>query len=472
MCGIAGCYNTPHAPAITRLGLFMLQHRGQEWVGMVSSDGNNFYPERSPLRQEGLVMQVLTPAALRSLTGHMAFGHVRYSTQGASELNNAQPHVAVTGEGPIFFASNGDLVNCHELRAALMREGVSFYGENDGEVIVKLIAHRYRTCGTYVEAIRQTKKALNGSYSGVLMTRDRMFLVRDHLENRPFAYAASPDGAIFFASESAALDVMTRDYAAFNGEPYTLLEVPGNEIIELAHGTLIRHPDPLPSARRAHCIFEMIYFSRPDSTVFGTSVKEFRGRMAAALVRETAPEGDLVSPIPDSGTVAAIAVSTLTGIPIDLVLFRHHYAGRTFTAPDQTARDFGVKLKFNADREGIAGKRVILVDDSIVRGTTMRQIIDMIQRCGPRQITLLITCPLILHPCYYGIDMKGNLIAQELKGNVQAIKECIGLRPDDHLHFLSLAGLRACVPDAEAWCFACLSGTYPTDVSGYGAPRA
>jgi len=470
MCGIAGCYNTRHAPNITQLGLHQLQHRGQEWVGMISSDGNHFFPERAPLRREGLVMHVLTPEVMRTMTGHMAIGHLRYSTQGASELNNAQPHEAQTDAGPVFFCSNGDIVNCGELRSLLRADGFTFYSDNDGEVIVKLIAYCYQHGErSWIAAIRRAKVMLNGSYSGVLMIRDRMFLIRDHLENRPFSYTVAKDGAVFFASETSALDIMTADYEGFNGHEYEPREVPGNVIIELAEGKVLEHPTIQGSPRRAHCVFEPIYFSRPDSTVFGIQAKLFRRKLGEALVREAHPEGDIVSPVPDSSVEAGLALSRVTGIPLEHILYRHHYTGRTFIAPSQKLRDYGVKLKFNPDRRAIPGKRIVLVDDSIVRGTTMRKLIGMLKRYRPAQITLLITCPLIMHACYYGIDMKGGLIAAALQGDVEAIKTKIGLDPHDRLYFLSLDGLKSCLDNPSDWCMACLDGLYPTDVSGFQA---
>lgn len=470
MCGIAGCYNTPAAPEITRLGLYMQQHRGQEWVGIVSSDGTNIYPERSPFRGQGLVMDALHNGVLRTMMGFMAMGHVRYSTQGASELNNCQPHVAHTSEGPAFFCSNGDIVNCSALRRWLQQQGEVFYSQNDAEVIVKLMAYLHWQYGDWVQAISEAKKRLNGSFSGVLMTRERMFLVRDYLENRPYCYAVTPDGAAFFASESAALDIMTADHPGFEGKDYKLLEVRGDQIIELANGRVTVHDDPAPTDRKARCIFELIYFSRPDSMIFGQSVKEFRRRLANVLVREARPSGDVVSPVPDSSVEAALAISHTLRIPMDYTIYRHHYTGRTFIAPSQTLRDYGVKMKFNPDRRGIRGKKLILVDDSIVRGSTMRKIIGMIKRYQPEQITLLITCPLIMHPCFYGIDMKEKLIAAEVNGDMEAIKRNVGLESQDRLHFTSLAGLRSCVSDPDQRCFACLDGNYPTDVRAYQPP--
>lgn len=449
----------------------MQQHRGQEWVGMVSSDGHNFYPERPPLRMRGLVMEALTDTVMQSLMGFMAMGHLRYSTQGASELENAQPHTAYTSEGPIFFCSNGDIVNCHALRTFLTKQGFTFYSQNDGEVIVKLVAYLYREKGDWIDALREAKRRLVGSFSGILMTRDRMFLLRDHLENRPFCYTQSPDGAIFLASESAALDSMTAEYHNFDGREYELREVAGDEIIELADGMLTKHPDPPPKTRIAHCIFEMIYFSRPESTIFGIQAKEFRRRLGRQLVREAIPEGDIVSPVPDSSNEAALAVAQTTRIPLEPILYRHHYTGRTFIAPSQTLRDYGVRLKFNPDRRMIRGKRIILIDDSIVRGTTMKKLVGMVKRYHPQQVTLLITCPLIMHPCYYGIDIKNGLVAADLHSDVSAIKRYLGLEDEDRLHFMSLEGLRSCVAEPAKWCFACLSGEYPTDVSQYVPPE-
>lgn len=469
MCGIDGCYKTPYAPELTKLGLYMQQHRGQEWVGILSSDGNNFYPERYPFRAEGLVEDVLTNEVMRTMMGHMAMGHVRYSTQGESELNNAQP---CRGQGDEFFCSNGDIINCHTLRQELMHQGVTFNGQVDAEVIIKLISNYHRETHDWVTAIQRAKKRLNGSFSGCLMTKDKMFLIRDHLENRPFCYTVCPsDNAVFFASESAALDIMTADYPGFDRGRYELHEVSGNEIIELSNGRLTIHPDPAPAATKAHCIFEMIYFSRPDSIVFEQSVKEFRQRLARVLVSEAYPEGDVVVPVPDSSNDAALEISYTTGIRFEFLLYRHHYTGRTFIAPSQTLRDYGVKKKFNPDRRGIAGKRIILIDDSIVRSTTIRKLVSIFKRYGATQITALITCPLIVNRCYYGIDMKENLIADIKRGDVQAIKAEIGLEARDRLHFTSLHGLKTCVPDPQNWCFGCLGDGYPTDVSEYVPPE-
>ena len=471
MCAIVGCYNTPAAATITRLGMLNVQHRAQEWCGIVSSDGHNFYPERAPFRAPGHVRQALTEGVMSTLMGHMAFGHLRYSTQGASELNNAQPHRAGTADGDIFFASNGDILNCTALRRELREHGFTFYSYNDAEVIVKLIAHRYRECGDMARAIREARRQLIGTYSGVLMMRDRMFLFRDPLENRPFCYTIAPDGAVLFASETSAIDIMTAGYPAFDGKRYRRAEVSRDTILELTNGTIITHDDLQENRKLAHCAFEHVYFLRPDSVGFGLLATETRKRLAERLAMEIdLSEAGFICPVPDSGNVAALALSRVTGIPMEFALVRSHYIGRTFIEHTQTARDSAVREKFNPISELIRGRTIVLVDDSIVRSTTIRQLVSMIRGCEPKKIIVVITAPPIRHPCYYGVDIKDHLIAAVLGGDIEAIKQSIGLRKDEVLHYLSLPGLRSVFPDPENWCYACWNGDYPTSIKDYVRP--
>lgn len=459
MCGIAGCVGAKAADETIRM-LFALQHRGQDGCGLVSSDEHNFFPEKAPFRANGLVMS--TTAKL-DLPGQLAIGHVRYATQGKPKRKNLQPHKAATKDGDIFFASNGDIINCRELSKKLRGLGYKFEGNNDGELITKLLAYHYDRLGDWLKAIVAAKHDLIGSYSGCLLVRDRIFLFRDPLENRPLTFACMPFGTFFASESSAVLGVIERRLDHNNVELET---ISGEEILEIsATGQVTRHQPTTAPNHRAHCVFELIYFSSPDSDVFGLSVNDFRQQVACQLVTENHLVGDLVSAIPDSGNIAAAEIAYLTGIRFGFVLTRSHYVGRTFIEAKQESRDFSVGRKFRPMPKVIRGADIIIVDDSIVRGTTMRKLIKMIKRYKPKSINLLIASPMIFYKCYLGIDMKGNLIADRHQGDLEAIKAEIGLEEHDQLHFLSLEGLseclRACHQDPKDWCLACFSGHYP-----------
>ncbi len=447
-----GIYAHPEAAKLAYLGLYALQHRGQESAGIAASEGIIIRNEKGM----GLVADIFTEEVLARLAGSIAIGHTRYSTSGDSKLLNAQPVAVECNKGKIALAHNGNLVNAWDIRSRLERQGSIFQTTSDTEVIVHLIALSHRQ--TMPEAVCDALRQIVGAFSLVLMTPDRLFAARDPRGFRPLSMGRMPAGAgvlqdtVLFASESTAFDLVGAVFER-DVEPGELVVV-GPEGVES-----IRYAAPV---QPASCIFEHVYFSRPDSIIFGRPVDKSREELGRQLARESAVPADVVVPVPDSGMHAAMGYAAESGLPFRLGLIRNHYVGRTFIEPEQRVRDFGVKLKLNAVRSVLEGKRVVLIDDSIVRGTTSRKIVRMIRNAGAREVHMRISCPPIISPCFYGVDTpsKKQLIAANKP--IAEICEFIGA---DTLHYLSLDGLRAACGDGETttYCTACYTGKYPTN---------
>jgi amidophosphoribosyltransferase len=441
-CGIFGVFGHPEAANLTYLGLYALQHRGQESAGIACSDGTrlSFYKEM------GLVADIFSEDVLARLTGDSAIGHVRYSTTGSSELKNCQPFVVDFESGSIAVAHNGNLVNAQQLKRDLEEAGSIFQSTMDTEVIVHLIARSRRR--TLEEKIVEALSQVRGAYSLLFLTPDRMIAVRDPHGIRPLVLGTVKGGGWVGASETCALDLiegtLEREVA------------PGEMVVVDRFG--MRSSKPFPAVPSRFCIFEYIYFARPDSLFGGVSVYEARKRLGRRLFADVPVEADLVIPVPDSGVPAAIGYSEAAGIPFEMGLIRNHYVGRTFIEPRQSIRHFGVKIKLNAIRDVVEGKRVVVVDDSIVRGTTGRKIIKMIRGAGAKEIHVRISSPPTTFPCYYGIDTPSR---RDLIAATHTLDEINRYLTSDSVGYLTLEGLRACVPDGEIdYCDACFSGNY------------
>jgi amidophosphoribosyltransferase len=452
-CGVVAVFQHPEAATMAYLGLHALQHRGQESAGITASNGLRLHSEKGM----GLVGDIFTAPVLARLSGALAIGHTRYSTTGDSALLNAQPLRVECNKGSIAVAHNGNLVNAAEVRARLEAQGSIFQTTSDTEVILHLIA-RSREC-TLEEAITDALRRIEGAFSLVMLTPDRVFAVRDPRGFRPLSMGrisnvpGQKQDAIVFASETTALDLI--------GATFERDVKPGEIVVVGPEGTHSRFycsPQPMTA-----CIFEHVYFSRPDSVVFGRPVNLSRESLGRQLAMESAVDADIVVPVPDSGVPAAVGYSAESGIPYRVGLVRSHYVGRTFIEPEQGMRDFGVRLKLNPVRSIIEGKRVILIDDSIVRGTTSKKIVRMIRAAGAREVHMRISCPPTISPCYYGVDTpsKKQLIAANK--SVEEIRDFIGA---DSLAYLSLEGLKkACGEGLHgvSFCAACYTGKYPTN---------
>jgi len=445
-CALMGVYGHPEAANLVYLGLYAQQHRGQEGAGIVASDGNLLLSHRGL----GLVADVFDQDTLDRLTGSMAIGHNRYATSGRTLLKNTQPIVVEFAHGGLAVAHNGNLVNALELREELEERGAIFQSSVDTEVIVHLIA---RASGeTLVERVVVALAAVRGAYSLLFLSQNGLIAVRDPNGFRPLVMGRIKD-AVVFASETCALDLIGADYER---------ELKPGEVV-VASATGVRSLFPFPSAPERRCVFEYVYFARPDSTVFGRNVYQVRKALGRQLAREHAVPADLVIPVPDSGVPAALGYSEEAGLPFDFGLIRNHYVGRTFIEPQDAIRHFGVKVKLNAQRGVLEGKRVVVVDDSIVRGTTSRKIVTMLRTAGAREVHMRISSPPTIGPCYYGVDTptRSELIAT---GNsVDAIREYITA---DSLGFLSEQGLYAFSGgDNDGFCDACFTGRYPIPVA-------
>jgi amidophosphoribosyltransferase len=441
-CGIFGIYGHQDAARLTFFGLYALQHRGQESCGIVSADGCRVRQQRGL----GLVSEVFNPQVLDQLPGHLAIGHVRYSTTGSTLLVNAQPFVVQHGGQSLAIGHNGTLTNAREIRRSLEEGGSIFQSTMDTEVIVHLMA-RHRG-GDVVESLINALDHVKGSYSLVLATADKVIAARDPHGFRPLSLGQL-NGAWVAASETCALDLVQADYWR---------DVEPGEIVVLDKDGLHSHK-PFPPVPPRYCIFEYIYFARPDSQVYGQSVYLVRKRLGAALVREHPLQADLVMPFPDSGIYAALGYAKASGLPFELGVIRNHYVGRTFIQPSQTMRDFSVKVKLNPVRDILKGKRVVVVEDSIIRGTTTRSRVKSLREAGAKEVSLLVSCPPTRFPCYYGIDFssKGELIASQQE--IDQIRDFLGL---DYLGYLSLEGMVAATQmDHDTFCLSCFSGDYP-----------
>lgn len=452
-CGVVAIFAHPEAEKLAYLGLHALQHRGQESAGIVTSDGLASRAHKAM----GSVADIFTEDVLSKIRGTLAIGHTRYSTAGDSALLNAQPILVQSNKGSIALAHNGNLVNALQVRAQLESQGSIFQTNSDTEVIVHLIALSKEQ--TLPEAMADALRRVEGAFSLVMMSNDRVFAVRDPRGFRPLAMGRIPalegqkHDTIVFASETCAFDLI--------GATYERDVKPGELIVVGPEGVSSRFYTP--PGPQSSCIFEHVYFSRPDSVVFGRAVQTSREELGRQLAREAPVEADLVVPVPDSGVTAAVGYAAESGIPFRFGLIRNHYVGRTFIEPSQSVRDFGVKLKLNPVHALLEGKRVVLIDDSLVRGTTSRKIVRMIRSAGAKEVHMRISCPPTISPCFYGVDTpsKKQLIAANK--SVEEIREYIGA---DSLSYLSLDGLKKACGESEklSYCSACYTGKYPTEI--------
>lgn len=448
-CGIVGVFGHPEAAKMTYLGLYALQHRGQESAGIVTSDGEQLHCHKS----KGLVNEVFTQDVFDHLPGSMAIGHVRYSTTGASMASNAQPLLVNYRGGSLGAAHNGNLVNAAPLRDELEARGAIFQTTTDSEALVHMIAQS--PTDDFLTALVDCVGRLEGAFSLVFLRENQMVALKDPHGIRPLCIGKL-DGATVIASESCALDIMGAQH---------LRELKNGEMVVIDEdGTRIEHP--WPQVEERFCVFEYIYYSRPDSVNQGRTVYEVRHRLGEQLAEECPADGDIVVAVPDSSNAAAIGYAKAAGLPYELGLIRSHYIGRTFIEPSQGIRNFGVKLKFNPVRGILEDKRVVMVDDSIVRGTTFRKICEMIRKAGAREIHLRITAPPWKYPCYYGIDTpsREELIANQLETQQQYC-DYFGC---DSIGHISVPGLLAVAPRTQGYCTACFNGNYEAGHPGDG----
>lgn len=443
-CGVFGIFAHEDAARLAYLGLYALQHRGQESAGIVSSDGERLYAERGM----GQVNDVFTEARLTRLPGRLAIGHVRYSTAGKVSLHEAQPFSVKCSFGQIALCHNGNLPDATAAREALEADGAIFSSTSDTEVVLHRIARSKKR--DLVEAIGEALTIDEGAFSMLFATPGQLIAVRDAHGFRPLCMGTL-DGATVFASETCAFDLI--------GATYVRDVAPG-EIVVVDHEG-VRSSQPFAPKPTTHCVFEHVYFSRPDSVVFGRSVNKSRHLLGRYLAREAPAEADIVVPVPDSGVAAAIGYAAESGLKFRFGLMRNHYVGRTFIEPRSQIRHFGVKIKLNPVRDLIEGKRVVLIDDSIVRGTTSQKLVKMMRDAGAREVHMRISCPPTIAPCYYGVDTptREELIASHQ--SVESIREYLGA---DSLGYLSLQGLLDAVgdPQQNRHCTACYTGQYPT----------
>jgi len=449
-CGVFAIYGHPEAANLAYLGLYAMQHRGQESAGIASSDGRHIHNHKSM----GHVADIFTPEVLGELPGELAIGHTRYSTAGDTVLLNAQPFSVACNKGQVAVAHNGNITNAAELRRDLEREGSIFQASSDTEVILHLVARSRER--TLPGALREALLQLEAAFSLVFMAEDRIIIARDPHGFRPLAFGQMElsGGSIchVFASEACAFDLIN---AVYLGDVE-----PGEMVIVSKDGMTRERYAPVRS--HSHCVFEHVYFSRPDSFVFGRPVEESREQLGRLLAQEHGVEADIVVPVPDSGVAAALGYSSESGIPFRQALIRNHYVGRTFIEPSQAIRDFGVKLKLNPVRHLLEGKRVVLVDDSLVRGTTSRKIVRMVRGAGAREVHLRISCPPTISPCFYGVDTPS--VAELIAAN-NTVEEIRRFVEADSLGYLSIGGLREAVADRNHdYCYACYTGNYPTEL--------
>ena len=442
-CGVFGILGHPEAANLTYLGLYALQHRGQESAGIASSDGVQIRHRKAM----GYVNEAFDAEALATLPGNQAIGHVRYSTAGESKLSNAQPIVVDSIHGQFAIGHNGNIVNAGELRDALVRQGSIFQTNSDTEVVVHLLA-RSRESGIEA-AITEAISQVRGAFSFVMMTKDRVIGVRDPHGFRPLVLGRLGDAWVM-CSETCALDLI--------GAKYERDIEPGEMVIASAAGLKSIKPFGLPQ-QSAQCVFEHVYFARPDSYVFGESVNEVRTNLGRRLAREAPADADVVVPVPDSGVCAAVGFAEASGIPMRMGLIRNHYVGRTFIEPQQSIRHFGVRVKLNPVRSIIEGKRVVLVDDSLVRGTTSRKIVKMVRSAGATEVHMRISCPPTISPCFYGVDTPRR---SELIAATHTLEEIRKYVDADSVAYLSLDGLTGSVRGGSSkYCTSCYTGVYP-----------
>src|ERR1041385_5548635 len=444
-CGLFGVYGHPNAAVLTYYGLFALQHRGQESAGIVTSTG----PGKNFLQHKGmgLVSQVFGQEELAKLTGTRAVGHTRYSTTGTSTLKNAQPFVVDCVRGQMAIAHNGNLINADLLRDELERKGSIFQTTADSEIILHLLARPASNGASVLSALRR----IEGAFSLIIMSERELIAVRDPFGWRPLALGQL-DGAYVLASETCALDLIHAEFVR---------EVePGEVVIIDEHG--LRSERPFPDVPPAFCMFEYVYFARPDSIMGGVNVAKVRTEMGRELARKFPVEADIVVPVPDSGNYAALGFAEELNIPYALAFVRNHYIGRTFLQPSQLIRDFDVRVKLNLIKEMVAGKRVVVVDDSIVRGTTARARVVNLREAGAKEVHMRVSCPPHRFACHYGIDFPDP---ERLIANQMSMKEICGYLGVDSLGYLDVEGMiRATGKDPNSFCLACFTGNYPLPV--------
>jgi amidophosphoribosyltransferase len=446
MCGIFGIFNYKDAANITYLGLHALQHRGQESAGIASTNGSGVRSHR----EMGLVSDIFNEEVLDRLKGYSAIGHVRYSTAGSSNLGNAQPLVFEYSKGYIAIAHNGNLTNAKVIKDELQNYGSIFQSTTDTEAIIHLIAlsHESSTLDRLISALRRVE----GSYSLLLMTDKELIAVRDAYGFRPLALGKLKDSFVV-SSESCAFDLVEATY---------LREIEPGEILRITKDGITSHK-PFKAVKPRYCVFEYVYFARPDSYMFDRTVYTVRKALGRELAHHAHVDADMVIPVPDSGIGASIGYAQATGLPFELGLIRNHYVGRTFIEPEESIRHFGVKLKLNAIHDTVRGKRIIVIDDSIVRATTGRKIIKMLRQYGAKEIHFRVSSPPTTHPCFYGIDTpsRGQLIASSHR-----VEEINRYMESDTLEYLSIDGMKKAIGDEDdsfdyTFCDACFSGCYP-----------
>ncbi|MBF0171080.1 MAG: amidophosphoribosyltransferase [Nitrospinae bacterium] len=441
-CAVMAVYGHEEAANLTYLGLYALQHRGQEASGIVSSDRVRHHVEVGM----GLVGDIFSDKKIERLKGSMAIGHNRYSTAGESALKNVQPIAIDYADGPLAIAHNGNLINAGAIRSALEREGSIFRSTMDTEVIIHLIAKSRKS--RLQDKVADALSRVEGAYCLAIMSADELIIVRDPHGFRPLAIGRLGEGYVF-ASETCAFDLIDAEFVR---------EVEPGEMLVL-NSLGMQSLRPFPPRSPKHCIFEYIYFARPDSTIFGHNVHAVRKRFGRQLAREMPVEADFVIPVPDSGVVAALGYAQESGIPFEKGIIRNHYVGRTFIEPTQTIRHFGVKIKLNPVRELIAGKRIILVDDSIVRGTTSKKLVKLVRDAGAKEIHLRISSPPTTHSCFYGIDTPARTELIAATWSVRQIGDYLGV---ESLAYLSQEGMLQAVEGREDdFCRACFNGLYP-----------
>jgi amidophosphoribosyltransferase len=442
-CGVFGVYGHPKAADLTYYGLYALQHRGQESAGIVSCDGKQFRVHKGM----GLAPQVFDGKILQGLAGHMALGHTRYSTTGSSHLRNAQPLTVDCARGQIAIAHNGNLTNAMQLREELEAKGSIFQTTVDSEIILHLMAQP--GLNGQENSLIQTLQRIEGAYSLVILTEKELIGVRDPHGFRPLSIGRV-DGAWVLASETCALDLINAQFVR---------DVAPGEIVIINEAGLSSVQAFPEHRRRAFCIFEYVYFARPDSTIGGRNVHRVRVEMGQQLARENPVEADVVIPVPDSGNCAALGYSLESGIPFEMAFVRNHYVGRSFLQPSQLIRDFDVRVKLNLIGEVVRGKRVVVVDDSIVRGTTCRMRVNNLKEAGAKAVHMMVSCPPHMHPCVYGIDFPDRSKLMAANHSLEEIRRYLNA---DSLHYLSMDGMvKATGLPQNGFCLACYDGDYP-----------
>lgn len=454
-CGVFGVWNDKEAAKLTYLGLYGLQHRGQESAGIVALEGRAEDGIHRSHKGLGLVHDVFNEEKLNELHGDVAIGHVRYSTTGSNLISNAQPFTARLRRGNVAIAHNGNIVNAHVLREELIQEGAIFQATSDTEVLLHLLAKRNHL--KFMDALKESVQILKGAFSLLLLTQKKLIAIRDPMGFRPLVLGRrkneNGDKSYVISSETCAFDLIGAEYVR---------EIEPGEIFWVDEKG--EHSVKIDSPKKAKCIFEHVYFSRPDSLVFSRSVYQSRKNLGRLLAKQAPVDADIVIPVPDSGVAAALGYSEESKIPYEMGIIRNHYVGRTFIEPKQSIRSFGVKVKLNPQRHVLDGKRVIVIDDSLVRGTTSKKIISLMRQAGAKEVHLRIAAPPTVGPCFYGVDTprKSELIASHK--HTEEIREYIGA---DSLAYLSDQDLfKAVEGTEEEFCAACFTGKYPTDLFG------